>query len=913
MKHALVAYLLLWFPQSLFALDNDAHPIVPGFERFALVEEIGDAERGQLLLNELNCSSCHQANSSWSVLPKQAPILTDVGSRVLPEYFEAFLLDPHGVKPGTTMPNLLADKPENERKLIAEALAHFLASSGQAVFQSSNASSVAEGEKLFHSVGCVACHDPQNDDTTIATSIPLGEIHEKYTLPGLIGFIQNPIHIRPSGRMPQFDLAEKEVRSIASYLLRSVVVDSKVNYTYYEGEWDRLPAFERLDPVSSGIASGFEVGIGKPDQFGIVYQGYWATSAEGKYKFQLSSDDGSRLTINGKTVVENDGVHGVISKTGNKKLPAGIHDVKLEFFEKNGGEEVRVEVTGGGLDHAELDSLLRASKIEASKPVSSFELDAQKAARGKKYFQSVGCAGCHEMKIDDVKLVSTFPSAKPLADLNLSNGCLSGGDNLPMFGLNEHQVKSIVTALSDLKNPNPTSADSQQRIHEKLATLNCYACHNREMKDRSIRGGVVDMRGESLEIYGRKNWFTGTQVEMGDEGQHPPALKSIGAKLNRKWLDQVLAEGANDRPYMRTRMPKFGTRNLGGLAEELVAFDRLIDVPPVVQTDPDRRVKSHGRFFAGEEALSCIKCHDFGKYPATGIRAIDLTSMTKRLNADWFRAYMLKPSNFRRGTRMPESWPGGKSFYPDILDGETQKQIDSIWVYLSDGENAAKPKGLVRPKLELKAVEAPKIYRNFIEGAGARAIGVGYPEQVNIAFDADLCRLALVWQEKFIDASRHWTGRGQGFEPPLGENVLELPDSVVFSTSLDSQRWSKEKPGNRPRFKGYRFDKNRRPIFVYQLGDVTIEDQPVPYVENDRPLLKRKFRISSASTKKLYYLAAMGESVEMNNSLAKIDGRLRTGFTNHSNIKVNGDPEGNVVLTIDLSNGPVELEQSYDW
>ena len=69
---------------------------------------------------------------------------------------------------------------------------------------------------------------------------------------------------------------------------------------------------------------------------------------------------------------------------------------------------------------------------------------------------------------------------------------------------------------------------------------------------------------------------------------------------------------------------------------------------------------------------------------------------------------------------MPESWPGGKSYYPDILNGDTNQQIDSIWQFLEDGDRAAKPKGLVRSKMELKPGGTPKMYRNFIQGAGAR-------------------------------------------------------------------------------------------------------------------------------------------------------------------------------------------------
>ena len=41
--------------------------------------------------------------------------------------------------------------------------------------------------------------------------------------------------------------------------------------------------------------------------------------------------------------------------------------------------------------------------------------------------------------------------------------------------------------------------------------------------------------------------------------------------------------------------------------------------------------------------------------------------------------------------------------------------------------------------------DRPMIYRNFIEGVGDRAIAVGFPGGVSLAFDADQVRLALMW------------------------------------------------------------------------------------------------------------------------------------------------------------------------
>ena len=77
------------------------------------------------------------------------------------------------------------------------------------------------------------------------------------------------------------------------------------------------------------------------------------------------------------------------------------------------------------------------------------------------------------------------------------------------------------------------------------------------------------------------------------------------------------------------------------------------------------------------------------------------------------------------------------------------------------------------------------IYRNFIDGAGTRGIAVGYPEKANLAFDANEMRLALIWQGAFLDAARHWAGRGEGFEGPAGDNILQLHGGAPFAVQRE--------------------------------------------------------------------------------------------------------------------------------
>jgi hypothetical protein len=70
---------------------------------------------------------------------------------------------------------------------------------------------------------------------------------------------------------------------------------------------------------------------------------------DGKYKFITSSDDGSRLFIDGKQVVDNGGLHAMEEKDGDVELKTGNHDIKIEFFENDGdhGCVVSWEPAGG--------------------------------------------------------------------------------------------------------------------------------------------------------------------------------------------------------------------------------------------------------------------------------------------------------------------------------------------------------------------------------------------------------------------------------------------------------------------------------------------------------------------------------------------------------------------------------------
>jgi hypothetical protein len=213
---------------------------------------------------------------------------------------------------------------------------------------------------------------------------------------------------------------------------------------------------------------------------------------------------------------------------------------------------------------------------------------------------------------------------------------------------------------------------------------------------------------------------------------------------------------------------------------------------------------------------------------------------------------------------MPTAWPNGQSTLPSALDGEAATQVEAIWAYLSS-KNPQIPAGMGRQFLPLIPVSSAIIYRNFIQGAGTRAIGVGYPEKLNLAFDANDLRLAMVWKGGFIDAARHWTDRGSGFEGPLGDEVLALPTGPSFAVLVKSDApWPTAGTARDAGFKflGYATTKDERPTFRYDLSGVTIEDFPNPSGK-EHPGLRRTLTLTTdRPVDGLYFRAAVGSKVE---------------------------------------------------
>ena len=297
---------------------------------------------------------------------------------------------------------------------------------------------------------------------------------------------------------------------------------------------------------------------------------------------------------------------------------------------------------------------------------------------------------------------------------------------------------------------------------------------------------------------------------------------------------------------------------------------------------------------------------------------MDLTVMNKRLRIDWLNRYLLDPASLRPGTRMPSFWPQGKSTKPDVLDGDTGKQIASIYRYLSLGEKAPIPSGLARSGMQLAVDDEARLYRNFIDGAGTRAIGVGYPGEVNLAWDANHLRPALFWHGPFMDASRHWSGRGQGFQAPDGFNRLTLFDGPPLAIlTTPGAPWPKVDA--RPagfRFGGYLLDKQRRPTFRYSFGKLKVEDffKERHHGDDEDFALDRIVTITGKITPGLYFRIGSGGSAQRISENTYKCGDLTVHFSLPKGSKVVARAaQGDLLVPVLTDNEKFVIKQTLEW
>jgi hypothetical protein len=147
-------------------------------------------------------------------------------------------------------------------------------------------------------------------------------------------------------------MSNPEISQMLTSIGWATRADNGLNYKYYQGTWTVLPDFNSLTPISQGKANNFDIGLRQQDaNFAFKFTGFLDVASNGGYTFYLKSDDGSKLSVvgdYGTLVIDNDGTHTSLEKSGYIYLLAGRHPITVTYFQSTGLRDLLVSYSSSG-------------------------------------------------------------------------------------------------------------------------------------------------------------------------------------------------------------------------------------------------------------------------------------------------------------------------------------------------------------------------------------------------------------------------------------------------------------------------------------------------------------------------------------------------------------------------------------
>ena len=498
--------------------------------------------------------------------------------------------------------------------------------------------------------------------------------------------------------------------------------------------------------------------------------------------------------------------------------------------------------------------------------------DKQWAELGRTLSDVKGCINCHTIEVGGKarKPLDAFPS---MADIKKAGekGCIDvrpDAAKVARYPLAPTEREALLAFVKD----GFTGAGSPAPAYQSRVALrrfNCLNCHARDGE-----GGIPTELADQMRLL--------EKAENADDVR-PPVLTGVGHKTRTSWLKAVLTQSGRARPWMQLRMPQYGEPNVGFLPEAIASLEGTVTDDKVHVVDRTAAKLAAGRTIIGKGGLGCISCHDIGGVANTGTRGPDLATINQRVRYEWYERWLSQPLRMAPGTRMPQAFVDGKSTLTNAFNGSPHLQAEAMWAYLALGPGLPLPDGLEPPKgLVIAVKDRPEVLRTFMPDACAKAIAVGYPGYVSIAFSADQCRTAYAWGGNFLDASPVWNNRGGAPAKLLGQK---------FWTAAPGHPWGLTKSGIAPpdfllrannpafglplplepariydgpmavKFDGYSLDKDGKPTFKYRL-DETFKGPELAVAETPFPLkgllatgLGRKFEVTIPGNTQTWFLA----------------------------------------------------------
>jgi alpha-L-fucosidase len=206
------------------------------------------------------------------------------------------------------------------------------------------------------------------ESTMLKFSAASDEVEIRYTLDGTTPEFSEssdpgdePVEIRRSATvMARCFFKGAPVGRVATVTLRRVeplravqTLTSRpgLSWAAYLGSFETVAGLDGLEPAAEGVATSIDLSMQpRSENFGIRFTGFLDAPRTGIYRFSLDSDDGSMLSLGSVVVVDNDGLHSALEKSGVIALEKGLHPLRLDYFEGTGQDDLILKWSGPGFE-----------------------------------------------------------------------------------------------------------------------------------------------------------------------------------------------------------------------------------------------------------------------------------------------------------------------------------------------------------------------------------------------------------------------------------------------------------------------------------------------------------------------------------------------------------------------------------
>jgi predicted alpha-1,2-mannosidase len=237
-----------------------------------------------------------------------------------------------------------ADSPTPQLNNIKDIITTpYIISDSQLFLKKTNVSLACdtEGARIYYTLDG---SEPTNNSKLYINPFPIIET----TTINMIAYVDERISL------PANSIVEK-----VEFMLfdEPVKVEPGLSYDYYSGIFNRVADFQAMMPNKSGLVSKINIDQKDREQyFAFNLEGYIQIPNDGLYTFYLISNDGSKLFLNGKEIINSDGLHPAFERFASVGLKSGKHALKLKYFQGGGSCFLKLMWEGPGFEKQEVPS-----------------------------------------------------------------------------------------------------------------------------------------------------------------------------------------------------------------------------------------------------------------------------------------------------------------------------------------------------------------------------------------------------------------------------------------------------------------------------------------------------------------------------------------------------------------------------